>query len=82
MSIATGTTPTAAANIVTVTFATQLAGTPKAIQLTPANANAAIELTKVYVDQANTTSTAFIIKNSGTALTASTTYLFYYTVTQ
>jgi len=82
VSIATGTTPTAAANIVTVTFATQLAGTPKAIQLTPANANAAIELTKVYVDQANTTSTAFIIKNSGTALTASTTYLFYYTVTQ
>jgi hypothetical protein len=82
ISIASGTTPTAAANIVTVTFSTALTNTPKSVQLTAANANAAIELTKFYVDQANTTSSLFIIKNSGTALTASTTYLFYYQVTQ
>jgi hypothetical protein len=82
ISIATGTSPTASGNIVTVTFSTALTNTPTSIQLTPANANAAGELTKFYVDQSTASSNSWIIKNTSSALTASTTYLFYYTITQ
>lgn len=82
ISIATGTSPTAGGDIVTVTFATTLINTPKAIVITAANANAATEIAKVYIDDATISSSSFKIKNTSSALTASTTYLYYYTVTQ
>lgn len=82
VTIATGTSPTASGNIVTVTFSTALVNTPKSIQLTPANEAAATELVKFYVDQATVSTSAWIIKNTAVGLTASTTYKFYYTVIQ
>lgn len=82
VSIATGTSPTASGDIVTITFATALTNTPTSIKLTAANEAAATELTKFYVDQATASTTAFKIKNTASALTASTTYKFYYSVTQ
>ncbi len=82
VTIATGSSPTASGNIVTVTFSTALTNTPKSIIITPANVNAATELAKFYVDQSTASTTAWIIKNTAVALTASTTYIFYYSVTQ
>lgn len=82
ISITTGTIPTAGGDIVTISFSTVLTNTPTSIQLTPAGSNAATEIAKFYVDQSTVSSSSWKIKNTSSALTASTTYEFYYTVTQ
>lgn len=83
VTIATGSSPTASGDIVTITFSKQLMTTPKSIILTQANDNAAVELTKFYVDQASESTTSWKIKNSSVgALTGSTTYIFHYSISQ
>jgi hypothetical protein len=82
ITITTGTSPTAGGDVVTITFATALTNTPTSIMLTAAGANSATEFTKFYIDQSTASTTSFKIKNTSSALTASTTYKFYYTVTQ
>ena len=88
ITIATGTVPTLAATIATITFGTTYTSTPRMIQVSGAN-DAAIGLMGtaniVYAPQANITTTTFIIKQpatAATALTAATTYIFYYEVIQ
>jgi hypothetical protein len=81
ITITTGTTPTASADVATITFANTWGAVPK-VMLTPAGANAAALTAAgaVYVDSANTTGTLFKLSVGSTALAASTVYKFYYDV--
>lgn len=81
ITITTGTTPTAAATIVTITFNVAY-GTAPYVALTPANANAsALALTSRPFPGATTTTT-FVLTAGSVALTASTQYIFNYHVIQ
>lgn len=83
ISITTGTTPTAGGDVVTISFSSTLTNTPTSVQLTAAGENAAVDYNKVFVDQSSSSTSSVLIKNiSTTALQASTTYKFYYTITQ
>jgi hypothetical protein len=82
VTIATGTSPTAGGDIVTITFSSAITNTPKAIIISAGNDNAAIETAKYYVDIATLGTTSFVIKNTASALTASTTYKIFYQVIQ
>lgn len=80
ITINTGTSPSTG-DIITITFATALTNSPTSIILTPANDNA-IDV-KVDADQASASASSFKIRSSPTtALAASTTYKFYYYITQ
>lgn len=84
ISITTGTSPTLNATVSTITFNTAYSSTPRVVQITPANNNAAI-LTggnTVYVDQVGITTTTFALTAGTTALTAGTSYKWYYSVIQ
>lgn len=78
VSLVTGTTPTLSATVYTLTFNRAYAAAPRVI-LTPGNAAAAglSGVTAVYVDDASTTTTTYVMKSSGTPLTGATTYLFH-----
>lgn len=81
LTVLTGTTPAGtAATIVTLTFSTAYATAPH-VQLTAHSATAAAlgTTTQVWVD--STTGT-LVLKSGSAALTAATTYAWYYTVTQ
>ncbi len=76
ITVTTGTSPTAAATIATVTFASTYLNTPYVV-ISPANANAAAlySTTRVYA----TSSTSAITLTAGSAaLTASTQYIWNY----
>ena len=76
ISVTTGTTPTASAAIVTVTFHTAFTNAPF-VELTPANAATALisGVTMVYVTKTNGT---FVINAGTTGLTTLTTYSWDY----
>jgi len=84
ITVTTGTLPTFSATVVTVTFNTSYGATPKCVLIHPANNNAAMlnGVNMVYADQAGITTTTFTITAGTTALTASTTYQFYYHIIQ
>lgn len=83
INVTTGTLPTLSATVATITFNTAYGAAPKVV-LTPANSNAALltGVNMVFVDDANTTTSLFVITAGTTALTAATTYKFYYQVIQ
>jgi hypothetical protein len=82
INVTTGTTPTAAATIVAITFATAYGVTPKAVLLTPANAaTAALAVgAQPFEDSSVRATGSFVLKANGTALTASTAYKWNYLV--
>ncbi len=84
ITLTTGTLPTLSAVVSTVTFNVTYASAPRMISLTPANNNAAMlsGVNMVFVDQAGITTTTFDVTAGTTALTAATTYKWYYTVIQ
>ncbi len=84
ISVTTGTIPTLSAVVSTITFNVAYNSAPRCIQLTPAGPNAALlsGVNMVYVDQAGITTTTFAITSGTTALTAATTYKWYYSVIQ
>lgn len=85
ITITTGTLPTGTnATIATVTFGSSYSATPKYVGLNEANNNsvALIIGARAFIDQASTSSTQFILVSGATALTASTTYKWYYHVIQ
>lgn len=80
ITITTGSSPTAGATIVTVTFNVAYAAAPY-IALTPANANAsALALTSRPFP--GSTTTTFVLTAGSAALTAATQYVFNYHVIQ
>jgi len=83
VTITTGTGSAASAIVGTITFNSAYASAPK-ISLTPANAAAAAlnGTAQVYVDDASTSTTAYVIKVGSGGLTDATTYLFYAHVAQ
>lgn len=82
ISLTTGTTCSASADTVIMTFAAAFASAPKAVTLTPANAAARALASGAlpYVDSANTTTALFKVTSGGTALANTTTYKWYYEV--
>jgi len=83
VTITTGTSPTASATVATITFNVAYGVAPKII-LTPVNSAAAAlnGTAQIYVDDASTTTTVYVIKVGSGGLTASTTYLFYAQIAQ
>lgn len=88
ISVTTGTLPTLAGTIATITFNSAYGVAPRCVQVSCAN-DAACALMGtvniVYAPQASTTTTTFIIKQTATAvaaLTAATAYTFYYQIIQ
>lgn len=82
ITINSGTTPTATGDILTFTFNTALTNTPTSIQITAGNTTAAQIFQRFYIDQATASTTSFVLKNTSTAISASSTYILYYHVTQ
>src|ERR1035437_704222 len=82
ITITTGTTPTASAVVATLTFGQAFAATPRAVNLIPASSTAAglSGSAQVWPDAAGLSTTAFTLNVGGTALTAATTYKWFYTV--
>ena len=82
ISVTTGTTPSASADVATITFSNAFATAPKAVILTPANAATAALSgnAAVFVDSANITTTTFKITVGSTNLTGSTAYKWFYLV--
>lgn len=80
ITLNTDATTTSSEDIITVTFPTTLAGTPKAVILTAGNQPTAAQGNKYFVSVISTT--AFSIKNTNNALTGSQAYKFYYYVIQ
>jgi hypothetical protein len=82
INVTTGTTPTAAATVVTITFATAFGAAPKAVLLTPANAlTAALAVAaQPYEDSSVRAAASFVVKANGTALAASSAYKWNYLV--
>lgn len=84
ITVTTGTLPTLSAVVATITFNTAYTTAPRVVQITPAGPNAALlsGVNMVYVDQSNITTTTFPLTAGTTALTATTTYKWYYTIIQ
>ncbi|NID09378.1 hypothetical protein [Fibrivirga algicola] len=78
IQLVVGTSPTAGAILATVAFSSVQGAAPKSIQLQPMNSLSAAQVARVFVD--NLTTTGFEIRSSDVALTASSTYLYAYTV--
>jgi hypothetical protein len=84
VSVTSGTTPTGSAVVVTITFNVAYGAAPKAINLTPANANAAGlgTTSMVFIDSAGITTTTFAITSGTIGLVAATSYKWYYQAIQ
>lgn len=83
ITINTGTSPTAAADIITVTFSTALTNTPTSIILTPGNGFATLAYGKLFIQQSSVSSSSWkMVLSGGQSLTASSTYIYYYHVYQ
>ncbi len=82
ISVTTGTAPTALAVLATLTFGQTFSSTPRAVQLSPANApTAALPAgSQVWVDSGGLSTTQFTLNVGATALAASQTYKWYYAV--
>lgn len=83
ISVTTGTLPTLSATVATVTYNIAYGIKPHVI-LTPANSNAALlsGVNMVFVNDGTSTNSAFVLTAGTTALTAATTYIFYYLAIQ
>lgn len=84
ISVTTGTLPTLSGTVATVTFSSAYGVTPKCVLISPANSNASLltGVTMVFVDQAGISTTSWAITAGTSALTAATSYKFYYRVMQ
>lgn len=83
ITLTTGTTPTLAGTICTVTFSVALGATPKSVIITAASSAAAQSaINRVFIDAATLSTTILELKNIGTALTASASYIWYYLIVQ
>lgn len=83
ITLTTGTTPTAAAVIATISFSPPFAATPRAISIDPGNAaTAALTAAAAFELQSSRTATQFVLQANGTALTASTAYVWQYIVVE
>lgn len=82
VTVATGSSPTASAVVVTVTFNVAYGSTPASVTITDAASNDAVLSgnAKVWADQAGLATTGFTLNVGSTALAASTTYKWWYTV--
>lgn len=79
ISVTTGTGPGTAASIVDITFATAFAAAPVSIVISPGNAaTAALTTAAPFITSIATT--GFTLEANAAALTASTAYVWYYTV--
>ncbi|ARK13047.1 hypothetical protein A6C57_23410 [Fibrella sp. ES10-3-2-2] len=78
ITLVVGTTPTTGAILATVSFSAAQSAAPKVVQLQAMNSLSASHVARVFVD--NLTTTGFEIRSSDVALSASSTYLFAYTV--
>ena len=79
ISITTGTTPATAATIITITFGVPLSAAPSAIVISPANAvTAALGTAAPFITSVLTT--GFSLSSNAVALTAATTYMWYFIV--
>lgn len=76
-----GSSPTASANILTVNYGVAYAAKPIVI-ITPASDLSAQHVSRVYVDDANSSASAFILKTTSSALVGGGAYRWYYHVIQ
>lgn len=82
VTVTTGSTPSASAVVVTVTFNTAYGTTPNAVTITNAASNDAV-LTgnaNVWADQGGLATTGFTLNVGSTALTGATTYKWWYSI--
>lgn len=83
ITLTTGTSPVLAGIVFTVTFSQTLAIIPKSVVITAGSGPAANSgSNKLYIDAATLSTTIMELKNIGTALTASTSYIWYYLIVQ
>lgn len=84
ITLTTGSTPATSAVVATVTYNTAYSATPKTVLLSPGNGQAASLSgnAQVYANQGTMSTTQFSIQVGSTALTASTQYIWFYTVIQ
>lgn len=82
LNITTGTSPTAAVAIATITFSNVYGKPPKCSLWESNAAAAALTTARPYISSTNTTIAQFVLTANATALTASTTYQWGYTCTQ
>lgn len=82
IDITTGTTPTASATVVTVTFSTPYSAIPRAVLLTPASTRAKLlyDTQQVVVSASSVTAAAFLVVAGTVGLTASVNYRWFYHV--
>lgn len=83
ITVTPGLTPGASSTVVTVTYNVAYASKPH-VMLTPANSAAALltGATMVFVNDASSSASSFIITSGTGILTAATQYVFYYTIIQ
>ena len=84
ITLTTGTLPTLATVIATITFNIAYSSAPRTIIISPANSNASTlsGVSMVFVNQAGISTATFAITSGATALTAATAYQWYYWVIQ
>jgi len=75
-----GTLPVLDDDIGAAFFGAAFSEAPSAIILTPANSNAALRSSNVWIPKTSITKDGFDLKNVGVALTANLTYVWYYQV--
>lgn len=80
ISITVGASPTANSIVATITFNTTLLSVPKAILLTPASGNSGTTA-RIYVDQASTTTSVFVLK-CGATVPSTGISAYYYLILQ
>lgn len=83
ITLTTGTLPTLSATVATVTYNVAYGIKPRVV-LTPVNSNAALlsGVTMIFVNDASSSNSAFVLTAGTTALTAATAYTWYYQVIQ
>lgn len=83
ITLTTGTLPTLSATIATITYNVPYGIKPHVV-LTPVNSNAALlsGVTMVYVNDASSSNSVFVLTAGTTALSAATAYTWYYQVIQ
>lgn len=85
INITTGTLPATSSTIATITFASAYSSAPHCVQITSANANAQTLVggtSEISAYQSDVSTTVFKITSGTVALTASTAYVFWYSIIQ
>lgn len=83
ITLTSGTLPTLSATVATVTYNAAYGSQPRVV-LTPVNSNAALlsGVTMVYINDASSSASSFVLTAGTTALSAATIYVWYYQVVQ